>query len=194
MFGLWVQFPSQLMAQETATGGGAVSIIEVEVTERNIEGELNACEFRYLLGYQDNIYSHGAMVALRGSISFNANSKSKRLPFVILKVTGFDINGSKPGLFHINYAYLSSQGTSFTKKEYTKFTCDDGGLCVGYDFISNPALVPVLPEKIEINFNRSAGGSDVSVPINLNVNNPQEARKMLNCKAKLFDLIRKNIQ
>lgn len=194
MFGLWALLPSHLMAQETATAGGAVSIIEAEVTERNIEGELDACEFRYKLGFQDNIYKNGAMVALRGSVSFKANSKSKKRPIMILKVTGFDINGSKSELFNINYAYLSSQGTSFAKKEYTKFTCDDGGLCVGYDFISNPALIPMLPEKIEINFNRSSGSSDISVPINLNLNSPQEAKKMLVCKAKLFDIIGKNIQ
>ena len=59
-------------AQDRATGGGEVLLLDVVVTERMSLGQLDSCEITYLLAYEDYIYRNGLITFLRGSIAFAA--------------------------------------------------------------------------------------------------------------------------
>ena len=59
-------FSSLAVAQDTATGGGEVVLMELTLTERMSRGKLDSCELTYYLAYEDYIYRNGGITILRG--------------------------------------------------------------------------------------------------------------------------------
>ena len=181
---------------EAATGGGTVEFIELTAHERTIEGELDACELVYLLGFQDHIYRGGATVALRGSVSVTAlRNHPEKEPGIMLKVTAFDFVGSQPRLAPINYAFLSAGPNSFAKKESGTFRCDDGGFCAAYGFFKATGIAEGLIDgEIAITFNRSPGASDVKVPISLAQGKPEAHDRFVRCLLTLLPVIEQKLE
>jgi hypothetical protein len=182
------------VAQEAATGGGTVELIDTKISERTVEGELDSCEYTYLLGYKDFIYRNGGVVVLRGSVAVQGFTKKAKQPTVILKVTGFDTDTPTPTVFHINYAYLSGEGISYARREYVKFACEDGGYCSGYTLFDKPEIGMMLSSGFEINYNRRADSSDVTVPIRLLRDKPADSKKFDECVLKGMDILLKRTQ
>ena len=145
---------------DIATGGGQAALAEATFAARTVQGQLDACEVTYLLALEDFIYKQGQAVFLRGALSLNGatNDKSKP-PYFIFKITAFDIVNNRPQFSPLFYAYLSKKRQSYAGKEFVKFQCDDGGLCIGYEILKNADLTAILNDPFEINFNRTNGGS-----------------------------------
>jgi hypothetical protein len=194
IYGLAGLLAPPAVAQEAATGGGTVELIDTKISERTVEGELESCEYTYLLGYQDFIYRNGGVVVLRGSVAVKGFTKIAKQPTVILKVTGFDTDTPTPKLFHINYAYLSGAGNTYSNREYVKFACEDGGYCSGYTLFDKPEIGMMLSSSFEINYNRTAGSSDVTVPIRFRRDKPADSKKFDECVLKGMDILLKRIQ
>jgi hypothetical protein len=180
------------VANDIATGGGEVVLGEAIAHERAIEGHLNACELTYLVGFADHIYRKGDIVILRGAVSMSAAvTAPDKPPFITFKVTAFDVVGGTPQFTPLHYGYLSANGQSYAGKEYVKFPCDDGGLCMGYSLIENVDLAMAISDGFEINVNRSKGGSDVRVPVHILRDRPQTSRAFNQCTLKLMDVVQK---
>ena len=175
-------------AQDAATGGGGVRLLDVKSWERTAGGKLDACEITFGVGFEDFIYRNGALVVLKGAVSFMANPGDK-IPAIVLKVSAFDYENDKLRSTPISYAYLSVAGNSYAGKEVTKFTCEDGGLCLGYDAMKYLELGQAIGNEFEINFNRRPGGSDVRVPLSILRERPKESMAYSQCVLKLLDVI-----
>jgi hypothetical protein len=177
-------------AGDTATGGGQVVVAELEHTNRNSKGQLDACELRYIVAFQDNIYRQGAVTFLRGAVSFmGLIQEADKPPGILLKVTAFDLVGEKPVFAPLSLAYLTANGKSYAGKQSGTFTCEDGGQCVAYNFFDDPDLAASLGQTFEINITRANGSSDVRVPINVLRDFPKVSADFSNCSLELADLL-----
>ena len=177
-------------SQDIATGGGNVVLYEAQTHERTVSGQLDACEMTYLIAFEDHIYRRGDIVFLRGAFSLNGViNRTDKAPFITFKVTAFDVVNDKPVRAPIYYAYIVSNGISYANKEFTKFACEDGGYCTGYELMANPELAVVGQSGLSINFNRHNGGSDVQVPVNFMRDKPQETANFAECSSKLINAI-----
>jgi hypothetical protein len=182
-------------AQDIATGGGSVLLVEAQATDRTVGGQLDSCEMTYMVAFEDHIYRRGAVSFLRGAVSFMGFTKAKdKPPAIILKVTAFDLENQNPKFAPLNYAFLTVAGQSYAKKEFVNFKCEDGGLCIGYEMLKFPELGDLFSDDFEINFNRAGGGSDVKVPISFVRDKPAEALKFSSCMVKLLDVVRQKFQ
>ena len=176
------------VAQERATGGGNIEVIEALVSERMSRGKLDFCEITYLIGYEDYVYNQGAVTALRGSLSFAGFIEEKdKSPIVMFKVTAFNFDGKNFILAPLDYAYLSTTSDNYASQEFVMGAAEDGGLLVGYDAMSNMALPSQLSEKIYINIVKNGGRSDVSVPFSLLAIDAEKSLKYSDCSMRLLD-------
>lgn len=177
-----------MFAQEKATGGGEVVLLELLATERMYLGKLDSCELTYYLAYEDYIYRNGAITVLRGSMMFagfvNATDKG---PAYIFKVTAFDLTDEALDLVPLKYAYLSSGGVSYAGKEFVVGAAEDGGLLVGYDALANFTLSFMGP--ISLNITKVGGSSDVAVPVDFMMHNSDISNQYLECSLKLLDIL-----
>ena len=181
-------------AQGVATGGGQVAIADLRVDERTSGGKLNACELVYIILYEDNIYRRGDPVALRGAINMFDAGPGKGIGLA-LKITMFDLVQNQPKLAPINYAFLSANGHSYAGKERGEAKAEDGGVLVVYDLLALPSLYEdFVTGRIEFNFNRNVGSSDVTVPVNLFEEHPKVAIDFLNCSNKLVEGVQRRLQ
>jgi len=181
---------------DRATGGGRVVLASAQVTERTSKGKLDACEIVYTLLFQDYIYRNGGVTMLRGSVSMAGFIEAKeKPPAILLKATAFDLIGDKISLSPLSYAYISANGKSYAGNEFGKFTCEDGGLCVGYNILDtkNVALLGSIGNAFNISITRANGHSDVSIPINLLRDKPDASQSFSACVIKLLDAVRKKI-
>lgn len=179
-------------AQDAATGGGAVTLVDLRIDERTRSGKLDACELVYLIGFEDHIYRRGEVTALRGSLQLSALIEApNKPPIVAFKVTAFDIIGAKTHQFApLHYAFITAKGTSFAGKESGKFTCEDGGVCMAFSVFENERLLEALIDgAFEINVTRQPGGSDVRVPVNFARDKPEVAARFANCTLKLIEVM-----
>ena len=178
-----------LGAQDVATGGGKVVILDLVATERMSLGQLDSCELTYLIAYEDYIYRNGAVTLLRGSANFAGFTQaSDKGPAYLFKVTAFDVIGEQPYLAPLKYAYLSSTSVSYASKEYFMGVAEDGGLLVGYDALANFGLV--FTDPIAFNITREGGNSDVSVPIDFMAYSPEASLQHTECVLKLIGVLR----
>lgn len=179
-------------AEDRATGGGSVAIIEVVVDERKSKGQLDACELTYTVAFEDNIYRKGEVTALRGSVSIAGFIEAKdKPPAIIFKVTAFDMVNNKPQFAPLDYAYISAAGHSTAGKEYVKFTCEDGGICLGVDMLQNPELGMAIGQDFQIGITRANGRSDVVILIAFMREHAKQALAFSECTLKLLDAIQK---
>ena len=180
--------PTGALAQDRATGGGEVLLLELISTERMSRGKLDACELTYLLAFEDYIYRNGAVTFLRGSMNFAGFiSSADKGPAFVFKVTAFDLIGETHKLAPLEYAYLSSQGISYAGKEFLSAAAEDGGLIVGYDALANVSLSFLDP--ISLNIMRKGGGSDVAIPVNFMMHDPSVGEQYAACTTKLLDAL-----
>ena len=176
-------------AQDRATGGGAVVLLDLTATERMSRGKLDACELTYLLAFEDHIYRNGAVTFLRGSMNFAGfMSAADKPPAFLFKVTAFDLVGETNTLAPLEYAYLSSQGTSYAGKEYFIGAADDGRLLVGYHPTTSNFSLNFL-EPLALNIMRRGGGSDVAIPVDFMMHDPEVASNYIDCEIKLLDAL-----
>jgi hypothetical protein len=135
------------------------------------DGKLEGCTVEYSALFQDWIYSRGAFVKLDGSFGLmTANSNLA----VVLKVVLHDIDlpsmkltPSPPAS-----AYLVSGASTSKPFFFRKIESDTPGALFSifkldgtFEIISKS----LLAETVTIAFNRRAGGSDITVPIDLTV-------------------------
>lgn len=192
---LMFQYIPQANAGDRATGGGNVKVIELEHTERMSRGQLDACELRYIVAFEDNIYRQGGITFLRGAVSLiGMVQHADKSPGILLKVTAFDLVGDKPAFAPLSLGYLTADGKSYAGKQSGSFKCDDGGQCVAYDFFNNPGLSIALSQEFELNITRANGDSDVSVPIHIAHDFPAVSAEFSGCTLKLADLLMKKFQ
>ena len=193
--GILIALTVDVRSQDTATGGGRVTLVDAQSTERTVKGQLDSCEMTYTVAFEDHIYRRGALSFLRGNVSFMGfmNAKDKP-PAVMLKVTGFDVVNQNTNFAPLGYAYLSAKGQSFAKKEFVNFQCEDGGLCIGYEMLKYPDLGFAISDDFEINFSRANGSSDVKVPISFLRDRPAESLNFSQCMIKLLDALRSKFQ
>jgi len=184
---------SQAAAQDRATGGGEVVVIELTATERMSRGRLNSCELTFLIVFEDFIYRQGSVTALRGSVSFTGFiDAADKGPAYLLKVTAFDLVGSAHQIAPLEYAYLSTSDQSYAFKEYLITAADDGGLLVGYDALTNMPISFVFP--MSINITREGGGSDISIPIDFMSHDQVASLKHSECTIKIIEDIQKKFE
>lgn len=177
-----------MAAQEKATGGGEVVLLELLATERMSLGKLDSCELTYYLAYEDYIYRNGAITVLRGSMNFAGFTDAPdKGPAYLFKVTAFDLTGEALDLAPLKYAYLSSRGVSYAGKEFVVGAAEDGGLLVGYDALANFALS--FTDPISLNITRVGGRSDVAVPVDFMMHNPTISKQHAECSLKLLDVL-----
>ena len=70
-----------------------------------------------------------------------------------------------------------------------------GHVLVVYDLLALPSLYEdLLTGRIEFNFNRNVGSSDVTVPVNLFEEHPKVALDLLNCSKKLVEGVQRRLQ
>lgn len=182
-----------LAAQDRATGGGEVLLLDVVATERMSLGKLDSCEITYLLAYEDYIYRNGLITLLRGSIAFAAFvSSPDAAPAIVFKVTAFDLEGEQHVLAPLKYAYLNSGGVSYAGKELGVEAAEDGGILIGYDAFANISLNPVEP--ISLNITREGGNSDVSIPVDFGMYDPSIIQNYGECMLQLIDVITEKLQ
>lgn len=180
------------LAGDSATGGGQVRVMELENTNRMSKGQLDACELRYIVAFEDNIYRQGGITFLRGAVSLmGLIQQADKPPGILLKVTAFDLVGDKPNFAPLSLAYLTANGKSYAGKQSGTFTCDDGGQCVAYSFFDDPDLAIALSQSFEINITRANGNSDVSVPIRVARDFPKVSVGYSQCTVQLADLLMK---
>lgn len=179
---------SPLVAQDRATGGGEVVVMELVATERMSLGRLDSCELTYLLAYEDYIYRNGAITFLRGSMNFAGfiNDLDKN-PTYLFKVTAFDFDGQSYDLSPLKYAYLSTQDISYAGKEFVIGAAEDGGLVVGYDAFSNIAMS--FTDPISLNITREEGSSDVMVPVYFMMHDPNVSLQYTECMLHLLSAL-----
>lgn len=179
---------SPLVAQDRATGGGEVVVMELVATERMSLGRLDSCELTYLLAYEDYIYRNGAITFLRGSMNFAGfiNDLDKN-PTYLFKVTAFDFDGQSYDLSPLKYAYLSTQDISYAGKEFVIGAAEDGGLVVGYDAFSNIAMS--FTDPISLNITREEGSSDVMVPVYFMMHDANVSLQYTECMLQLLSAL-----
>lgn len=186
-------FSTTATAQDKATGGGSVLILDLFSTERMSLGQLDSCELTYLLAFEDFIYRNGAVTILRGTLSFSGFvDEADKTPAVILKVTAFDVVDEIPKLAPLKFAYLSSNGVSYAGKEFWVGAADDGGVLVGYSFFDTLDLSFLGP--ISLNITRSSGRSDVSIPVSFGEYSRDVSIQHTSCMSKLLDAITKKYE
>ena len=187
--------PISTIAQERATGGGSVEIMDFFVTERMSRGQLDGCEMTYFIAFEDYIHRQGAVSALRGSVAFYGFIENKdKPPVILLKATAFDFDGTKLNLAPLDYAYVMAAGNSYAGKEYVVGPSDDGGLLVGYDALTNVFLGTQLSEAFSINITRRGSKSDVAIPVNFLIHDVDETMKYTECSLKLLDRLMQKFQ
>lgn len=189
---VFLLFLTPVAAQDRATGGGEVLLLDLMVTERMSLGSLDSCEITYLLAYEDYIYRNGLITFLRGSISFSGFvNLPNAAPAIIFKVTAFDLEGEQHVLAPLKYAYLNSGGVSFAGKEIGVQTAEDGGIVIGYDLFSN-MFDPFEP--LSLNITKEGGHSDVSIPVNFGMNDPAIALDYGECLLQFIDVLTEKLQ
>lgn len=183
-----MSFSSLAVAQDTATGGGEVVLMELTATERMSRGRLDSCELTYYLVFEDYIYRNGGLTILRGSVNFAGFiSQPEKSPAFVFKATAFDFDGEAMKLSPLEYIYLTSQGVSYAGKEFAVGEAEDGGLLVGYQVLDNFSLNFLDP--MTFNILRQGGGSDVSIPVDFMAQKPVVSRQYLDCSMKLLKAI-----
>jgi len=181
---------STTIAEDVATGGGAVALMGAEATNRMTRGKLDACELSYRVAFEDHIYRQGGITVIRGNLSlWGMINEPDKVPAVFLKVTAFDTNGQTLKLSPLDYAYLSVGGQSYAGKEIAKLPSDDGGLMMLYDMVTNPDLALGLDGQISISITRQGGRSDVSIPMYLQRDKPEAALQHTKCVGELLKAI-----
>ena len=174
---------------KVSPGGGAVSIMEIDTSERRKRGKLTGCEVTYILAFEDNFYRNGAITFLRGSLNF---SSFDMRPAYILKVTAFDLQDNGTIDVPLSYAYLSSQTKSYAGMESTIFPSDDGGLMVMYPIASASSLSFVEP--LTINISRRDGKTDLGIPIDVTSHDAELALKFAKCGSNLTTIIMRDLR
>ena len=183
-----MSFSSVAVAQDTATGGGDVVLMELTATERMSRGKLDSCELTYYLAFEDYIYRNGAITILRGSVNFTGFiNDPEGSPAFLFKATAFDFDGENNKLSPLEYIYLASEGVSYAGKEFAIGAAEDGGMLVGYQALDNLSLNFLSP--MSFNILRQGGGSDVSIPVNFLVQKPDVSMQYYECSIKLLDAI-----
>lgn len=183
-----ILLPISTSAQDRATGGGAIEIMDFFVTERMSRGQLDGCEMTFFIAFEDYIHRQGAVSALRGSVAFYGFVHNKdKPPVILLKATAFDFDGSKLNLAPLEFAYLQSGGISYAGKEYIVGPAEDGGLLVGYDALTNVFLGTQLSEAMSITITRIGSNSDLAIPVNFLIHDVDETMKYTECSIKLLD-------
>ena len=170
-------------------GGGAVSLMELDTSERRTQGKLNGCELTYILAYEDYIYRKGAITFLRGSLNFSSFDKN---PAFLLKVTAFDLQGNSAIDVPLSYAYLSSQTKSYAGMESTIVPSDDGGLLVMYPITAASSLSFLDP--LTINISRKDGTTDLGIPIDVTSHDAELALNFANCALNLTAMMKKDME
>ena len=187
--------PISASAQQRATGGGSIEIMDFFVTERMSRGQLDGCEMTYFIAFEDYIHRQGAVSALRGSVAFYGFIDNKdKPPVILLKATAFDFDGTKLNLAPLDYAYVMAAGNSYAGKEYVVGPAEDGGLLVGYDALTNVFLGTQLSEAFSINITRRGSKSDVAIPVNFLIHDVDETMKYTECSLKLLDRLMQKFQ
>ena len=187
--------PISASAQQRATGGGSIEIMDFFVTERMSRGQLDGCEMTYFIAFEDYIHRQGAVSALRGSVAFYGFIDNKdKPPVILLKATAFDFDGTKLNLAPLDYAYVMAAGNSYAGKEYVVGPSEDGGLLVGYDALTNVFLGTQLSEAFSINITRRGSNSDVAIPVNFLIHDTDETMKYTECSLKLLDRLMQKFQ
>ena len=185
---LLLALASPVASEDRATGGGAVLLLDLTISERKSRGRLDACELTYLLAYEDYIYRNGAVTFLRGSMSFiGFANEPEKPPAFLFKVTAFDLVGETHKLAPLDYAYLSSQGLSYAGKEFVIGAAEDGGLLVGYEALSNFSLSFLNP--LSLNITKKGGSSDIAIPVNFLMHDPSVGGQYAVCVGKLLDML-----
>lgn len=186
-------FSSLAVAQDTATGGGEVVLMELTLTERMSRGKLDSCELTYYLAYEDYIYRNGGITILRGSVNFTGFIRDPdSSPAFLFKSTAFDFDDETMKLSPLEYIYLTSEGVSYAGKEFAIEEAEDGGMLVGYQALDNLSLNFLSP--MTFNILRQGGGSDVSIPVNFLVQKPDVSMQYFDCSIKLLDAISKKFK
>ena len=170
-------------------GGGSVSIMEIDTSERKTRGKLNGCELTYILAFEDNIYRKGAITFLRGALNF---SRFDMNPAFLVKVTAFDLQGNRAIEAPLSYAYLSSQTKSYAGMESTIVPSDDGGLLVMYPITSASSLS--FLEPLTINISRKDGKTDLGIPMDVTSHDAESALKFANCAMDLTTNMMKDME
>ena len=170
-------------------GGGAVSIMEIDTSERRTRGKLNGCELTYTLAFEDNIYRKGAITFLRGALNF---SSFDMYPAFLFKVTAFDLQGNSAIEAPLSYAYLSSKTKSYAGIESTIVPSDDGGLLVMYPITSASSLS--FLEPLTINISRKDGKTDLGIPMDVTSHDAETALKFANCAINLTTIMTKDME
>lgn len=170
-------------------GGGSVSLMELDTSERRTRGKLNGCELTYILAFEDYIYRRGAITFLRGSLNLSSFDKN---PAFILKVTAFDLQGNDAIDVPLSYAYLSNQTKSYAGMESSIFPSEDGGLMVMYPITSASSLS--FLEPLTINISRKDGKTDLGIPIDVTSHDAEAALKFANCAINLTTMMTKDME
>jgi hypothetical protein len=190
---LMLLIPTTSFAQATATGGGAITILDVVADRRMNRGQLDSCELVYSLAYEDYIYKNGGTTFLRGSFAFMGFTNAQDTPpAVVLKVTAFDRINDELKLSPLDYAYFSTNNKSYAGSETGVFATEDGGIMVGYNVLEHLELPNAIANNITVNITRYGGSSDVKIPFQINDVKGGAARSYLKCSDDLIaEIIKK---
>jgi len=176
------------------SGPASASVIDkllgtvfVKFSEQRREGNFQGCSMEYRSLFRDHTYAQGAVYTLFGSFSVTMHSSG--LPLMGLKVgtqrlvpksdgSGFEFKPERP-----NFAYLSNDsGSNNAKAIINSMESDtEGAKFFVFDFLtdesSSLATSLSTTNKINIVFNRTKGGTDISIPIDLTVVNTSDDGK-----------------
>lgn len=176
MFGALLLCPPliALSAEESFLGTHQVKFEPVQV-ERDIQG----CQLTFLTVAVDHVYLSGNPVLVKGIIYLNANERGVAL---LLKVGLKDITSPSSTTQPPAFAYLQTSAGSTAKSQQHSYDGESGYKLFVYS-ITDDNTTKVLTElmtsgKASIGYNRTIGGIDVLVPLDLMVANSEYTQNM----------------
>jgi hypothetical protein len=155
-----------LMSNPTSSQG----VIKSEITARTrtAGGKLTGCAIDFTMFYRDHAYQRGAPAGITGSLEWLVSDRGDKFGLA-LKVVGADPNRdlSKWQPFRVPHAFVGTRDAVYLADKTVG--CEDAAAYCG-SYGGSKALEvfnSLLQDKITVNFNRRAGASDISLPLEI---------------------------
>jgi hypothetical protein len=178
-----------LLASTPASSQGLLKS-EITARTRTAGGNISGCSIEFTMIYRDHAYQRGAPAGVTGSLEWMVSTQGD--VGLMLKVVGADpkegFNGWQP--FHVPHAFIVTRDAVYPADQ--TMGCEDpAAFCGVYRLSRAMEVFRILQDKVTVNFNRRAGGLDISLPLDIS---PEDQVKHSTCMLQILEKAKAALQ
>lgn len=187
-----------------------VGTVEVQFQPIQSAGVREGCSLVYYVLGQDHAYRHGNLIGLAGNIAVGRNKDRTNigLSLKVGTIDALDPSNKHEAPF---FAYIESPHGTTARSKFVQADMDKPGTRL-FVYQLDAGAMKVLEDiragaSVKIGFNRSKGGMDVLVPLDLHVvestpsgtgvshrQSDEMVRQFASCSDEIFEQVRKQLE